>query len=238
MDMSELVRINKFLSENGYCSRREADRLIRSGNVFINDRTAELGDKVAHGDDVRVHGRDKKKQVTLTYLLYNKPLGSADLEGVASDVYPVGDYTMQTEGLIFFTNDAVLGNRMLNPRFAFDKEYVVTVSQHLNVKDIKKLQNGLKLEDGMTLPAHVRKMDENRFAIILQEGRRNQIKRMCETLGYTVESILRTRLLTLKMPSTYPKNKWRHLTETEVEELKASVGIEKVKPSYKLHKKK
>lgn len=236
--MSEPVRINKYLSENGYCSRREADRLVASGNVFINNKKAELGDKVSESDSVRVQGRDKKKAPEYTYILLNKPFGAKETDYIDEDkqIFPVGYLDNQSEGLIFLTNDEALANRMLNPRYEFEKEYVVTVDHILSSKDITKLQKGVKLEDGITLPAQVRKMDDQRFAIIVQEYRNNLIRRMCETLGYDVVSLKRTRILTLKMQSTYPEGNWRYLTELEVSQLKKAVGIVTKKENYKLHK--
>ncbi|MBI5370059.1 rRNA pseudouridine synthase [Candidatus Uhrbacteria bacterium] len=231
------VRINKYLSEQGYCSRREADRLIESGRVFINDKRAKLGDKVSESDTVRVEGRAKKIQPKKIYLLLNKPVGVIvtsdrhkkdnvmDLIDLEERVFPVGRLDVQSEGLLLLTNDGTLSNRLMHPRYEHDKEYVVEVDRSLLSKDIKQWQNGMGLKDGMTLPAKVRQMDTKRFAIILREGRNRQIRRMCEALGYRVVSLKRTRILTLKMPSTYPAGKWRSLTDSEVNELKKAVGI-------------
>jgi 23S rRNA pseudouridine2604 synthase len=231
------MRINKYLSENGYCSRREADRLIQAGKVFINDRVAQLGDQVDEADDVRVLGRDKKKPPKKIYILLNKPVGLIvttdrrkkdnviDFLDLRERVFPVGRLDVKSEGLLLLTNDGVLANRLMHPRYEHDKEYVVEVDHEISMRDIKKLQIGVELDDGITLTAKVRKMDETRFAMILREGRNRQIRRMCEALGYQVISLKRTRLLTLKMPSTYPAGNWRHLTELEVKQLKKAVGM-------------
>ena len=230
------IRINKYLSENGYCSRREADRLIELGQVFINNKRAKLGDKVSENDDVRVHGRDKKKPPEKIYIMLNKPAGVIvttdqskkdnviDFINIQERVFPVGRLDVKSEGLLLLTNDGVLANRLMHPKYEHEKEYVVLVDRPLDMKDIKRLQTGVDLDDGITLPAKVRKMDDNRFAIILREGRNRQIRRMCEALGYNVEALTRTRILTLRMPSTYPVGNWRSLTESEIRELKKAIG--------------
>lgn len=232
-----LIRINKYLSENGYCSRREADRLIELGQVFINNKRAKLGDKVSENDDVRVHGRDKKSPPEKIYIMLNKPAGIIvttdrrkkdnvmDFIGAQERVFPVGRLDVKSEGLLLLTNDGVLANRLMHPKYEHEKEYVVLVDRPFEIKDVKRLQTGVELDDGITLPAKVRKMDARRFAIILREGRNRQIRRMCEALGYRVEALTRTRILTLRMPSTYPVGNWRSLTESEIRELKNAVGM-------------
>lgn len=232
------MRINKHLSENGYCSRREADRLIEAGRVFINGKKAKLGDQVTEKDTVRVEGRDKKRPPKKIYLLLNKPVGIIvttdhrkkdnviDFIGLNERVFPVGRLDVKSEGLLILTNDGVLANHLTHPRYEHEKEYVVEVDRALNIKDINKWQTGIQLEDGMTLPAKVRKMDRTRFAIILREGRNRQIRRMCEALGYNVVTLTRTRVLTLKMPMSYPVGNWRYLTQSEVRAIKKAVGMD------------
>lgn len=231
------TRINKYLSENGYCSRREADRLIEAGQVFVNGKRAKLGDKISENDEVRVLGRSKKITPKKIYILLNKPVGVIvttdrrkkdnvmDFIDAQEYIFPVGRLDVGSEGLLILTNDGALANHLTHPRYEHEKEYVVEVDHQLDMKDVRRLQNGVKLDDGMTLPAKVRQMDSHRFAIVLREGRNRQIRRMCEALGYRVESLKRTRILTLKMPSTYPSGKWRELTEKEVSELKKAVEM-------------
>lgn len=245
----EGTRINKFIAQQGYCSRREADRLIEAGNVFINDKKAKLGDRVMPGDDVRVHGRAKKMEPPKVYIMLNKPKGMITTTdkrkknnvisyvGHEERLFPVGRLDVNSEGLLLLTNDGELANKLMHPRYEHDKEYVVEVDKPMPRGDIKKLQNGIQLEDGMTLPAKVRQMDPMRFAIILREGRNRQIRRMCEALGYEVLSLKRTRIMTLKMPSTYPPGHFRNLTEKEVRDLKKAVGME-VKAAKSRRKKK
>lgn len=233
----ETLRINKYLSQNGYCSRREADRLIEAGQVFINGKRAKLGDKISENDEVRVLGRSKKITPKKIYILLNKPVGVIvttdrrkkdnvmDFIDAQEYIFPVGRLDVESEGLLILTNDGALANHLTHPRYEHEKEYVVEVDHQLDTKDVRRLQNGVKLDDGMTLPAKVRQMDSHRFAIVLREGRNRQIRRMCEALGYRVESLKRTRILTLKIPSTYPPGNWRELTEKEVSELKKAVGM-------------
>lgn len=231
------TRINKYLSENGYCSRREADRLIEAGRVFINGKRAKLGDRMCERDKVRVEGRDKRKPLEKIYLLLNKPIGIIvtadhhiknnilDFVHFSERLFPVGQLDVNTEGLILLTNDRVFLNRLLHPKYEQDKEYVVELDRRCDMKDIRIWKNGIELEDGMTLPAKVRKIDDFRFAIILNEGRHRQIQRMCEALGFHVVLLKRTRILTLKLSSQYPIGSWRMLTDSEVRDLKKAVGM-------------
>ncbi len=233
----EPIRINKYLSQHGYCSRREADRLVKERKVFINGELADHGDKVTESDDIRVEGRSKKRQPKKIYIVLNKPVGLIsttdrnmrdnviDYVGLEERIFPVGRLDVKSEGLLLLTNDGVLANRLMHPRYEHEKEYVVRVDHDLDRRAISSMQHGIDLEDGKTLPAKVRKLDPRRFAIILQEGRNRQIRRMCEALGYEVHSLKRTRISTLKLPLSYPVGEWRKLTTREINELKRSVGM-------------
>lgn len=235
--MSEPIRINKYLSTHGYCSRREADRLIKKGRVFINDKPASLGDKVTDDDDVRVEGRDRKKQPKKIYIALNKPVGLIsttdtrkpdnviDYVGYPERLFLVGRLDVESQGLILLTNDGILANRLMHPRYEHEKEYVVTVDKPVEKIDIGRLQSGVVLDDGPTQPTKVRQLGPNRFAIILKEGRNRQIRRMCEALGYTATALKRTRIGTLKIPGAYPVGNWRHLTDKEVRDLYKLVGL-------------
>ena len=218
------IRINKYLAENGYCSRREADRLIEAGRVFINDEEARLGDKITDRDVVRVDGRDRHKKIEYVYILLNKPAGNhgTELVNVPERIFSVKHLELENEGLLLLTNDQILSKRITHPDHDDEEEFVVTIDTPLESKDIKQWQVGIELGNKKTDPAEVRKIDAHRFAIILHNRQEQQIRRMCSALGYQVTSLKRTRLLTLKMPSTYPTGNWRHLTEKEVEELKTA----------------
>lgn len=222
--MNNGERINKYLSTNGYCSRREADRLITQGKVFINDQAAGLGDQVFPGDDVRVLGRDKKVRKQKLYLLLHKPTGYSVtsrkrnvLELIDTDerVYPVGRLSSQTTGLLLFTNDGVLGNRLTNPRYSIEQEYVVDLDRSLEKIDLGRLQQSHK----------VRLLSHARFAIILEDADQSNVVAMCEALGYHVVNLMRTRIGSVKMPTTYPEGNWRYLTEKEVRDLKKDIGL-------------
>jgi pseudouridine synthase len=234
--MSEPVRINKYLADHHYCSRREADRLIASGNVFLNNRPAKLGDKVGDSDTVRVNGRDRgQKSTSRVYLMMNKPAGISlqkktehtvyDLIDLQQAFFPVGEMSMRDEGLLILTNDSFFSKRLSLPNYTLDQEFVVEVNKPISRGDIVKLQNGIQLKDGMTKPVKARQLDSHRFAIIPSETKQDLIRRMCAELGYEVETLMRTRILTLKMISTYPVGNWRNLTESEVEDLKKAAGI-------------
>lgn len=229
------IRINKYLSENHYCSRREADRLIEAGRVFLNGKRAQLGDLVSDTDRVRVEGRDKRKAPEKIYLLLHKPIGMSSIWNRRTNnvvnfvdypepVYPVGTLDKTFEGLVLLTDDRILANRMLKPMYEFDQEFVVEVDHPLKAQDIRLMQNGVKLQDGLSQSAKVRRIDDLRFAIILQEDPR-QIRMICTALKYGIVSIKRTRLLSLKMPMNYAEGSWRHLTESEVRELKNAVDL-------------
>ncbi len=248
--MSDPIRINKYLSNHGYCSRREADRLVKLGKVFVNDEPAELGTKVTEDDTVRVEGRDRKKPPKKIYILLNKPVGFItttdrskndnvmDLIDLEERVYPVGRLDVQSCGLLMFTNDGVLANRLMHPRYEHEKEYVVVVDQPLDKLAIGTMQSGVDLDDGRTLPTKVRKLGPNKFAIILREGRNRQIRRMCAALGYKIVSLKRTRIGTLKIISSYPEGQWRHLTEKEVRDLKKLVELDPGPPPKQKKKRK
>lgn len=238
MGMKEPVRINKYLSEHHYCSRREADRLIESGKVFLNNRPAKLGDKVSEKDVVRVEGRDKKITPKKIYMLINKPAGivvspNRRLEdnvltfiGCEQNVNPIGIMDIKDEGLLLLTNDSDFAKRLLKPKYFNDQEFVVETNKVIDRSHIRQMQHGIKIQNKITAPAKVRHIDATRFAIILSEPKPTIIRQMCEVFGYEIVKLIRTRILTLKMPSTYPSGNFRHLTESEVIDLKKAMEID------------
>ena len=242
--MSVPVRINKYLADQHYCSRREADRLIASGNVFLNNRPAKLGDKVGDNDVVRVNGRDRgQKSTSRVYLMMNKPVGISlnkktehniyDFIDLKQTFFPVGEMNVRDEGLLILTNDSFFAKRLTLPKYALDQEFVVEVNKPMPRGDITQMQNGIMLKDGMTKSAKVRQLDPHRFAIILSELKQDLIRRMCAALGYEVETLMRSRILTLKMISTYPVSNWRNLMDSEVDDLKKAAGITAVETQTK-----
>lgn len=224
------LRINKFISETGICSRREADEWIRSRRVTINGRVAELGSTVEDGDDVRVNGKPLQKKRELVYIALNKPVGITctterhvrgnivDFVNHPQRIFPIGRLDKDSEGLILLTNDGDIVNRILRAEHAHEKEYLVTVDKPVTTEFLRGMASGVKILGKMTLPAQVEKTHAKGFRIILTEGRNRQIRRMCEAFGYEVVRLQRIRVMNIELDGL-PKGRWRDITEDELEEL-------------------
>ena len=214
-DKSTLIRLNKFISDSGFSSRREADKLIEQQRVRINDSIPELGTKVASGDVVTVDGQliqasatDKADRV---YIAYNKPEGITcttelhikgniiDAIGHKQRIFPIGRLDKPSEGLIFLTSDGDIVNKILRAENAHDKEYVVTVNRPLTEHFIKKMANGIPILDTVTKPCPVTMQSKMVFRIVLTQGLNRQIRRMCEYLGYEVVKLKRTRIMSVRL---------------------------------------
>lgn len=231
------TRINKYLAEHGYCSRREADRLIGSGKVLVNGRPARLGDTVSGTDEVRVLGRAVKRRADKVYIILNKPVGlitTTDTRkkdnvishiGCKERVFPVGRLDVNSSGLLLLTNDGELALRLMHPRYEHEKEYTVETRGQVRDADLARMRKGVLLDDGPTLPAKARRFSDRKFAITLREGRNRQIRRMCEALGYPVASLKRTGLGPLTLGTLKP-GAWRHLSRKEIGTLRKSMGLE------------
>jgi 23S rRNA pseudouridine2604 synthase len=230
------TRINKYLSEVGYCSRRAADKLIEEGRVTINGKVPEMGTKVAPGDEVCVDGSNVSPQnEDFVYLALNKPVGivcTTDT-GVEKDniidfinypkrVFPIGRLDKPSEGLIFLTNDGDIVNKILRARNNHEKEYLVTVDRPINPFFIRKMANGVPILDTITRKCHVEKVSEYEFRIILTQGLNRQIRRMCDFLDYKVIKLKRTRIMNVHLDM--PVGKYRELTPNELKELKRLVS--------------
>lgn len=215
-----MTRINKYLAEQQYASRREADLLIDSGKVFINGRIAKLGDVVKEGDEVKVIGMEKSQKA---YYAYYKPRGIVTVNAQYKDekeikdvtkfpekVYPLGRLDKESEGLIILTNDGRLTDALLNPKRKHEKEYSVDVNEKLTNSHIQKLQHGIKIghvgtnKKYITKPALVRKNGAQSFDIVLTEGKNRQIRRMCGALGLSVERLKRFRILHISLDNLKP----------------------------------
>lgn len=224
----ESTRVNKFLTEANYCSRRQADKLIMEGRVKINDRQAKLGDKVTEDDIVIVDG----SQVAIpnkahTYLMLNKPVGIiCTTDETAPDnivqfidfperIYPVGRLDVESSGMIILTNDGSIVNKILRAEHQIEKEYVVEVAEEITTEQIKMLQKGVELEDGPTKPCKVKKISPKKFAIVITEGRNRIIRRMVETIGHQVVRLARVRIGKLQL-SNMKVGTYRKLNEDEV----------------------
>ncbi len=223
------TRINKYLSEVGFCSRRAADKLVEEGRVTINGKVPEMGTKVQEGDEVRVNGKlisePKEKPV---YLAFNKPVGivcTTDT-GVEKDniidyinyptrIFPIGRLDKPSEGLIFLTNDGDIVNKILRARNNHEKEYIVTVNRPINGDFVQKMSNGIPILDTVTRKCYVEQINKTTFKIILTQGLNRQIRRMCEFLDYRVVKLKRVRIMNITLD--VPVGKWRHLTDAEVQ---------------------
>ena len=229
-----IIRINKYLSEVGYCSRRVADRLIEEGKVTINGKIPELGTKVEEGDQIEVDGQiiEKSTKPKYIYLAFNKPVGIVcttdrrvepnniiDFIKYPKRIFPVGRLDKNSEGLIFLTNDGNIVNKILRSKNNHEKEYIVSVDRQINRDFVQKMSNGVEILDTITRNCFVEKLGPKKFKIILTQGLNRQIRRMCESLGYRVKSLKRVRIMNIILD--LPKGKYREFTKEEILELNA-----------------
>lgn len=219
--------LNKYISETGFCSRREADRYIEQGRVTINGVEATKGNRVMEHDDVRVDGERLKTKKSPVYIMLNKPKGVTcttdtkdksniiDFVNYKSRIFPVGRLDKRSEGLIFLTNDGDIVNKILRAGNNHEKEYVVTVDQPLSADFIQKMRSGVKILGTWTKKCFVKQEGPNRFRIILTQGLNRQIRRMCEAFGYKVETLKRVRIMNIKLQGL-EAGKWRYFTPAEI----------------------
>lgn len=225
-----LKRINKFIGETGFCSRREADKLIEEKRVTINGKIAEMGTKVSMDDEIRVDGklvRDKNEKPV--YLAFNKPVGiecTTNLEvkdnivdyiNYPKRVFPIGRLDKASEGLIFMTNDGDIVNKILRARNNHEKEYIVTVDKPVTERFIQRMGNGIPILDTVTRKCKVEQTAKFEFRIILTQGLNRQIRRMCEYLGYEVVTLKRIRIINISLD--LPVGRYRDLTDKEIKDL-------------------
>lgn len=228
------TRLNKFISETGICSRREADRWIEQGLVTVNGQRAEMGMQVSDADRIIVNGKPLRAKPHAVYLAYNKPLGitcttDQSVEGNIVDavnyrmrIFPIGRLDKFSEGLIFLTNDGDIVNKILRVGNAHEKEYVVTVDKPINKKFIHDMSVGVPILGTVTRPCKVRQVSANSFNIILTQGLNRQIRRMTEHLGYYVTRLKRIRIMTVRLGELRP-GEWRELTQPEMAKIEASL---------------
>jgi len=238
MPNQELTRINKFLSEMGYCSRREADKLIEQHKVKINGKPAQLGDKVTTKDKIEISGKKilttrKPKKI---YIAMNKPYGVItttdrskpnnilDYIDIPEKVFPIGRLDVQSTGLILLTNDGAIVNKLMRTENKVEKEYIVAIDKPIKPEDIKKLEEGIKLKETKntpettTLPAKVKKINPKQISITIVQGLNRQVRRMMEVLGYEVKILKRDRIGTIRLEEL-GRGKWRFLTDSEIKSL-------------------
>ena len=230
MDTS-LKRINKYLSELGYCSRREADRLILAGRVTVNGENPEMGTKISHDDSVAVDGivisNNKNPSI---YLAFHKPIGIVcttdtkveknniiDFINYPKRIFPIGRLDKPSEGLIILTNDGDIVNKILRASNNHEKEYIVTVDKPISQTFLERMSSGIPILDTITKKCHVVKIDRFTFKIILTQGLNRQIRRMCEYLNYRVTKLKRVRIMNIELD--IPNGQHRELTVNELKDL-------------------
>ena len=226
------TRINKFLSEIGYCSRRVADKLIKEGKVTINGKVPAIGTKIEEGDQLEVNGHriEKSTKQKNIYLAFNKPVGLVcttdrsvepnniiDFIKYPKRIFPIGRLDKSSEGLIFLTNDGDIVNKILRARNNHEKEYIVSVNRPINREFIQTMSNGVEILETITKNCFAKQLGPKKFKIILTQGLNRQIRRMCESLGYKVQSLKRVRIMNIKLD--LPIGKYREFTKKELLEL-------------------
>lgn len=228
MSQAETKSLNKYISETGICSRREADRWIEAGRVKLNGKIAQKGNRVAEGDTVLVDNKSIKAKPKLVYLVYHKPVGVTsttdqrdktnivDAVNYKKRVFPIGRLDKDSEGLILMTNDGDIVNKILRAGNNHEKEYLVTVNQPISNNFIKKMANGVPILGKVTRKCSVRKESKYVFRIILTEGMNRQIRRMCEHFGFKVKRLVRIRIMNVFLEKL-PKGRWRYLLPEELE---------------------
>ena len=236
MSKIKLTRINKFLSEIGYCSRREADKLIEQGRITINGEVPEMGTKVSDEDEVRVNGKlvSKPKKKKMVYLAFNKPSGIVcttdqkreknniiDYINYPTRIFPIGRLDKPSEGLIFLTNDGDIVNKILRARNKHEKEYEVTVHKPVTKEFIQVMSSGVPILDTVTRKCQVKQTGKKTFKIILTQGLNRQIRRMCEHLEYDVKKLKRVRIMNIKLD--IPVGNYRDFTSKELNQINQAV---------------
>ncbi len=232
-------RLNKYISETGFCSRREADKLIAGNKVKINNKIPELGTKVMPGDVVTVNGKTiqaaPENKSDRVYIAYNKPIGitcttESHVKGNIVDaikhkqrIFPIGRLDKPSEGLIFLTSDGDIVNKILRAENAHEKEYVVTVDKPLNDRFKKRMEKGIPILGTVTKPCKVKILGPKKFSIILTQGLNRQIRRMCEYLDYEVTKLKRTRIMNVDLKDL-KVGQWRDLTSQEMKVLNKALA--------------
>ncbi|MBL0051403.1 MAG: 23S rRNA pseudouridine(2604) synthase RluF [Bacteroidetes bacterium] len=221
------TRLNKYISETGICSRREADKLIENGRVKVNGAVPELGTKVSDADNITIDGKPLKQKPKSIYIACNKPIGitcTTDLKdrdniidyiNHAQRIFPIGRLDKDSEGLIFLTNDGDIVNKILRAGNNHEKEYIVTVDKSLTKTFLQDMASGVKIMETITQKCFVEQEGRNRFRIILTQGLNRQIRRMCEALDYKVVKLKRTRIMNINL-NGINYGEWRYLNDDEI----------------------
>lgn len=219
--------LNKYISDSGFCSRREADKYIEECRVTINGKDAHKGNRVQEGDVVKIDGEPLKKSKAPVYIMLNKPKGITcttdtkdktniiDFINYKTRIFPIGRLDKLSEGLIFLTNDGDIVNKILRAGNGHEKEYIVTVDKKMDIAFINNMRNGVRIMGTMTNKCFVKQEADTRFRIILTQGLNRQIRRMCENLGYRVTSLKRIRIMNISVSGLMP-GKWRYFSPAEI----------------------
>lgn len=230
------MRINKYLAMQKVSTRRGADELVENKKVFINGKLAVLGSKVSEGDNVEIKGAQPKKYI---YLAYNKPVdiithspqgNEKDIKeniknaNIPKDVFPIGRLDKNSHGLIILTNDGRLTDQLLNPKYSHEKEYVVKTSNKLRSSFKEKMERGVNIEGYITKKCKIKILNENTFKIILTEGKKHQIRRMCSALFQEISDLKRIRVMNILLGTLKPNN-FREIKGPELEEFLSSLGL-------------
>lgn len=233
--MTDTIRINKFFTQQGLCSRREADRLIEAGRVMINQRIAKIGDRVGPRDVIARDGEVIPWGAKPVYIKYHKPVGVTTTSeahvprniiaeiGHSERIFPIGRLDKDSSGLILLTNDGDIVNEILRTEHGHEREYEVTVDHPFDKKFLDRMAAGVLVLGSRTKPCRTERISARRFRIILTEGRNRQIRRMCRTLGYRVVALHRVRIMHV-MIAALPSGAWAPLTERERRELFLAIG--------------
>jgi pseudouridine synthase len=240
--MTDAKRLNKYISDSGFCSRREADKLIEAGRVTINGTVPELGTKVLPNDVVSVDNKNiaaiAKNKSDRVYIAYNKPIGitcttERHIKGNIIDaikhkerIFPIGRLDKPSEGLIFLTSDGDIVNKILRAENAHEKEYVVTVDKPISERFINRMSKGIPILGTITKPCIVTMQSKFVFRIVLTQGLNRQIRRMCEYLDYEVIKLKRSRIMNVTIAGIQP-GQWRDLTAAEMAEINRAVAHSK-----------
>lgn len=230
------MRLNKYLSDAGVCSRREADRLTEEGRITVDGETAVLGQKVTEGQTIAVDGRPVCAREKKVILAVNKPVGVVcttsdrdrapnvvDMIGYPERVYPVGRLDKDSQGLLLMTNDGALMDALLRSRNGHEKEYLVEINRPVTEEFVQAMASGVPILDTVTKPCRVEKIGKNRFRIVLTQGLNRQIRRMCEYFGCRVVSLKRVRIVNIRLGGL-PEGGYRELTGAEEQELRRKLG--------------
>ncbi len=234
------MRINKYFTDRGLCSRREADRLIEAGRIRINGVKAVLGDQVTDDDIVTLDGKKVMTKQSPVYIMYNKPYGitcTAD-QNIAGNivaavkhpvrVFPIGRLDKASTGLIFLTNDGDIVNKILRAQYGHEKEYEVEVNEEYPDRFLRKMAVGVNIGDYITKPCALTRLDEKNFSIILTEGKNRQIRRMTDACGFKVKRLHRVRIMNVRIGDLAP-GQWKNIPPKELAELKKNLDEQSVR---------